>query len=108
MYLIPSLVDLDAAVTAELSMPEHLQAMVPEILDGDPTALRVFLAESLKADSTGKGTSARDMSTTGVWSERDPKEATTARGRDAANAFVSAAVKFIDRWNELRPPGLTR
>ena len=75
LYLIPELVELDKAVKAELSMPEHLQAMVPDILDGDPTATRVFLAEALKAEETGKGTSARDMSTTGVWSERDPKDA---------------------------------
>jgi len=108
LYLIESLVDLDASVKAELSMPEHLQAMVPDILDGDETALRVFLAEALKADVTGKGTSARDMTSTGVWSERDPKEATSARGRDDTERFVDAAVAFIERWKELRPVGLGR
>ena len=74
----------------------------------DETALRVFLAEALKAEATGKGTTARDMTTTGVWSERDPKDATVERGRDAAERFVDAAVAFIERWNELRPPGLGR
>ena len=108
LYLIPGLVDLDKAIPAELSMPEHLEAMVPQILAGDETAQRVFLAEALKADVTGKGTSARDMSTTGVWSERDPKEATVERGREAAERFVAAAVAFIERWNELRPPGIDR
>ena len=54
LYLIPGLVDLDAA---ELTMPAHLEAMVPEVLAGDPTALAVFLAEGLKDESTGKGTS---------------------------------------------------
>jgi len=69
---------------------------------------RVFLAEALKADVTGKETSARDMSTTGVWSERAPKEATVERGHEAAERFVAAAVAFIERWNELRPPGIDR
>jgi creatinine amidohydrolase len=103
LYLIPSLVDLDAAVAAKLTMPDHLEAMVPAIEAGDQTALRVFLAEGLKAKETGKHTSAREISTTGVWSERDPKEATLERGKAEAEAFVDAAVRFIARWNELRP-----
>ena len=105
LYLIPGLVDLDAAGAAELSMPPHLEAMVDEVLSGDPTALAVFLAEGLKAGETGKGTSSLEMSTTGVWGERDPREATTERGRAMTEAFVDAAVAFIERWNRLRPPG---
>ncbi len=108
LYLIPELVELERSELAKLSIPEHLQAMLPSILEGDETALRVFLAEALKAEATGKGTTARDMSTTGVWSLRNPNEATVERGRDAAERFVDAAVAFIDRWNELRPPGLGR
>ncbi len=108
LYLIPELVELEKSELAELAIPEHLQAMVPSILEGDETALRVFLAEALKAEATGKGTTARDMSTTGVWSLRNPNEATVERGRDAAERFVDAAVAFIERWNELRPPGLGR
>jgi len=66
MYLIPELVDLDAAINAELTLPAHLQAMLPEVVAGDPTALAVFLAEGLKDAATGKGTSAAEMSTTAV------------------------------------------
>lgn len=29
-------------------MPRHLEAMVPDVLAGDPTALAVFLAEGRK------------------------------------------------------------
>ncbi len=103
LYLAPSLVDLDAAVPAELRLPAHLDAMMPKVLDGDPTALTVFLAEGLKASETGKGTSAADMSTTGVWGVRDPAEATVAQGRTETEVFVDAAVAFIERWKELRP-----
>lgn len=105
LYLIPTLVDLEAAVPAEVTMPPHLQAMLPDVLAGDPTALAVFLAEGLKAESTGKHTSAAEMSTTGVWGVRDPRESTLARGRMSTEAFVDAAVAFIERWNGLRPPG---
>ncbi len=105
LYLIPNLVDLEAAVPADVTMPAHLEAMLPEVLAGDPTALAVFLAEGLKDESTGKRTSAAEMSSTGVWGTRDPKEATTERGRVSTEVFVDAAVAFIARWNHLRPPG---
>ncbi len=102
---MPNLVDLDAAVPATLTLPGHLEAMLPDVLAGDPTALAVFLAEGLKDASTGKGTSSAEMSSTGVWGTRDPAEATSERGRAATESFVDAAVAFIARWNELRPPG---
>ncbi|MYC91475.1 MAG: creatininase family protein [Gemmatimonadetes bacterium] len=105
LYLIPELVDLDAAYPAELTMPAHLEAMVPEVLAGDPTALSVFLAEGLKDESTGKGTSSAELSSTGVWGVRDPSEGTAERGRVTTERFVDAAVRFIERWNALRPPG---
>ena len=105
LYLIPELVDLEAAVPAELTLPPHLEAMLPDVLAGDPTALAVFLAEGLKDEATGKGTSAAQMSSTGVWGSRDPREATVERGRAATEALVASAVGFIERWNELRPPG---
>lgn len=104
LYLMPNLVNLDAAKTATLTMPEHLQKMVPDVVAGDPTATMVFLAEGLKAKSTGKHTSTREMSDTGTWGVRDPREATAEQGRRETDNFVQAAVKFIERWNQLRPP----
>lgn len=103
LYNMPTLVQLDKAVPAKLTLPPHLEAMLPLVNAGDQTASLVFLAEGLKAKETGKHTSSAEMSTTGVWGVRDPKEATAARGAASSTANVNAAVKFIDRWNELRP-----
>jgi creatinine amidohydrolase len=103
LYLTPNLVNLDAARRATLTMPEHLQKMIPQVVAGDPTATLVFLAESLKAKTTGKKTSTREISDTGTWGLRDPKEGSAEAGQRAAENFVQAAVKFIQRWNELRP-----
>jgi len=100
LYLMPSLVQLDKAEAAELTLPAHLEEMLPEVVEGDPTALMLFLAEGLKAEETGKKTSSAEMSSTGVWGARDPKEGSAARGEDAARRMVNAAVRFIDRWNE--------
>jgi len=101
LYLMPTLVQIDKAFAAELTLPDHLEEMLPDVVAGDPTALQLFLAEGLKAEETGKRTSSAEMSTTGVWGERDPAEGTAARGADEARRTVDAAVKFIDRWNEL-------
>jgi len=105
LFLIPTLVEQDRAVPARSTMPEHLEGMVPQVLAGDPAATRVFLAEGLKARETGKGTSAREMSTTGVWGVRDPRDASADAGRIETERFVEAAVRFIERWRELRPRG---
>jgi creatinine amidohydrolase len=101
LYLMPSLVQLDKAVAAELTLPQHLEDMLPEVIEGEPTALMLFLAEGLKDEETGKKTSSAEMSTTGVWGERDPKEGSAKRGEDINRRTIDAAVKFIDRWNEL-------
>jgi hypothetical protein len=70
---------------------------------GDRVATQVFLAEALKPKDTGKHTSTREMSATGVWSERDTHDASADRGRAATTSFVSAAVAFIDKWKAIRP-----
>jgi creatinine amidohydrolase len=103
MYLAPDLVDLANAQTATLTMPDHLERVVPEVLAEDPTVSRVFLAEGFKAEETGKGTSAREISSTGAWSERDPRDASIEQGRVETMDFVDAAVRFINRWKALRP-----
>jgi len=105
MYLTPELVDLDVAVPAELTLLPHMEEMLPEVVAGDPTALTVFLAEGLKDEATGKGTSAAEMTSTGVWGVRDPRESTVERGWADTASMVAAAVGFIERWDELRPHG---
>ena len=103
LYFTPSLVQLDKAEQPTLTLPPHLSAMLPQVAAGDRVAELVFLAESLKPKETGKGTSAAEMSTTGVWSQRNPREATAEQGRRAQESFVDAAVRFVERWKQLRP-----
>lgn len=103
LYLFPSLVDLSKGGRNDLTLPEHLQKILPEVDSGDRVATQVFLAEALKPKGTGKHTSTREMTATGVWSLRDTREATPESGRQATEAFVNAAVAFIERWKEIRP-----
>jgi creatinine amidohydrolase len=64
LYLTPNLVNMKAARLAPLTLKPHLQQMLEQVVAGDPTATRVFLAESLKAEETGKGTSTKAMTET--------------------------------------------
>ncbi len=105
LYLTPNLVDMSKAKTAQLTLPPHMEKMLPEVVADDPTAKLVFLAEGLKAKETGKRTSTREMTETGVWGVADFAGATAARGKANITRRVDAAVKFIARWNELRPAG---
>jgi creatinine amidohydrolase len=103
LYMFPNLVNMPAARNAPLTMPEHLEKMLPEVVAGDPTATRVFLAEGLKAKETGKKTSTREMTETGTWGVRNLNEASAEAGQRETETFVDAAVKFIDKWKQLRP-----
>jgi creatinine amidohydrolase len=103
MYLIPTLVDLTKAAKNDLTFPEHLSRVLPQVNAGDRVATQVFLAEALKPKDTGKQTSTREMSATGVWSERDTRESSADRGRAAINSFVNSAVAFIEKWKAIRP-----
>ena len=103
LYLFPSLVQPDKSQQTKLTLPPHLATMLPQVVAGDPAATLIFLAEGLKPKETGKHTSTAEMSPTGVWSERDPHDATAEQGRRASEAFVDAAVRFIERWKVLRP-----
>lgn len=105
LYLFPNLVDVSKAGKNEVTLPDHLEKALPQVVAGDSTATRVFLAEALKPKQTGKHTSTREMTKTGVWSVRDTREASVERGRQESEDFVDASVQFIERWKVLKPTG---
>jgi creatinine amidohydrolase len=77
--------------------------MMPKVAAGDRTASLLFLAEALKAEDTGKRTSTREMTETGIWSQADVAGANAAAGKLSSEALVEATVKFIEDWKRLRP-----
>ncbi len=103
LYLFPSLVDLSKGGPNQVTLPDHLEKVLPQVIAGDETANTIFLAEALKPKDTGKHTSTREMTKTGVWSERDTREATADRGREDSEAFVNASVQFIEQWRVMKP-----
>ena len=93
LYMTPNLVEPRSREARDADDAGPSQKMLPEVVAGDPTATLVFLAEGLKAKSTGKGTSTREMTDTGTWGLRDPKEGDGRTGRQTEN-FVQAAVNL--------------
>jgi creatinine amidohydrolase len=103
LYLFPDLVEMSKAGRNEVTLPDYLQKALPQVIAGDDMTTTVFLAEALKPKDTGKHTSTREMTKTGVWSERDTHEASAESGREDSEAFVAASVQFIERWSVLKP-----
>ncbi|WP_165748873.1 creatininase family protein [Cellulophaga sp. Z1A5H] len=101
LYLMPDLVQLEKATATKLTHPKHLENMLSGVINEEPTAKLLFLSEALKGEATGKKTSTIEMTKTGVWGELNPKTATVERGAININNTVQAAVKFIDKWNDL-------
>jgi len=103
LYLFPNLVDMSKAGPNTLTLPDHLSRLLPQVLGGDSVSSQIFLAETMKPKETGKHTSAREMSATGVVSERDTRESSLEAGRTEAESFINAAVAFIEKWKTVRP-----
>jgi creatinine amidohydrolase len=103
LYLFPNLVDMSKAGTNILTLPDHLDKLLPQVVAGDFGSSQIFSAEAMKPKETGKHTSAREMSATGVWSQRDTRESSAQAGRTAAESFINACVAFIEKWKTVRP-----
>ena len=101
LFLMPSLVQQEKATATKLTLPIHLAKMLSDVIKEEPTAKLLFLSEGLKGVETGKKTSTKEMTSTGVWGELDPKDASLERGTKNIERQITASVKFIDRWNEL-------
>lgn len=104
LYLMPNLVEMTRVPPPHpLTLPAHLKTMLPNVIANDPTKSLLFLSEALKARATGKTTSTREMTPTGIWSEADTAQATASRGKAKIDAYVAASVQFIDNWKKEVP-----
>jgi hypothetical protein len=73
---------------------------VQKHLKDDPHLSRVISALGGRPESTGKQTSTRESTSNGVTTKRDLKSATAEQGRQQAERFIEAAVKFIETWKK--------
>jgi creatinine amidohydrolase len=102
LYLTPSLVDLTKAEKPVISFPEKMEQF-DDHLESNVNLKKVINADYLSPKSTGKSTSTREITNTGVISSGNPKKATVERGRKYVERFIKASVEFIKAWKEVEP-----
>jgi len=103
LYLTNSLVDMSQAVKPELTFPPYVQG-VEEKLDASPQKgnLQAMLMSNLfRPKDTGKKSSTREMTNTGIFTTGNPADATVEIGKKEMDRFVKAAVQFIKEWKKL-------
>ena len=99
LYLTPSLVDMSQARPPELTLPADALTLSQKAKD-NPNLNRIFSASVFLPKATGKKASSREMSSTGVFTTGNPADATAEMGKIEVEAYVKAAVKFIEDWKK--------
>jgi creatinine amidohydrolase len=95
----PGLVRTDRLQNPKLTVPPHLRAIY-ERTDGEAQKALDWATAFLPAE-TGKGTSTREMTDTGAFTDGDLRTANADLGSARIEARVSAAVRFIETWRAI-------
>ncbi|MBN1272969.1 MAG: creatininase family protein [Candidatus Aminicenantes bacterium] len=100
LYLTHSLVDMSLAEKPVLSIPPAMQKAISVMKE--PSNLdEISSAYMFTPKKTGKKGSTREMTSNGVFSTGDPKDARTEYGKKDVEHFIQAAVKFLREWKDI-------
>jgi creatinine amidohydrolase len=99
LYLKPELVKMERAEKPKIHFPPRMQKLLA-LAEEYPELMEVWNSLLATPEETKKKGSSREISNSGVWSFRDPKEANPEIGKKTVNRMVEAAVKFIEAWKE--------
>ncbi len=101
LYLAPELVRLERAENPKLTLPPSLEAIYRQT-DGE-TEKALDWATAFLPRETGKGTSTREMTDNGAFTDGDLRAAQPELGRVRVEDRVGAAARFIETWRKLQP-----
>ena len=97
LCLFPELVQMENAEKPIIHFPEELDKM--KLLSEDyPELNQIWEGSMFWPVETGKETSIREISSNGVLSFNDPKEASTDYGKPFIDQIVNGAVALINAW----------
>lgn len=99
LYLKPELVKMERAEKPKMSFTPQMGKLW-EIAQKNPELMNIWSSLLGVPEEAKKGGSSRELSSNGVWSFSDPKEANTEIGEKTVNRMVEAAVKFIEAWKQ--------
>jgi creatinine amidohydrolase len=102
LYIEPELVRMDRAKKPEI----HLSPQAGKYLlhaRRNPELMGIFWSLLGTPQETGKGGASHQISSNGVWSFSDPKEAKKEIGERFITQRVESAVKLIETWKQVPP-----
>jgi len=99
LYLKPELVKMERAEKPKMNFTPQMGKLW-EITQKNPELMNIWSSLLGVPEETKKGGSSRELSSNGVWSFGDPKEANPEIGEKTVNRMVEAAVKFIEAWKQ--------
>ena len=100
LYIEPELVRMDRAEKPEIHLSRQAQKY---LLHGrkNPELMGIFWSLLGTPEETGKGGASHQISSNGVWSFSDPKEAKKEIGERFIAQRVESAVNFIESWKQV-------
>ena len=101
LYLKPQLVRMDRAKKPVVTFTPMMKT-IRKLSKKDPGLMDVWQTLFGVPEETKKGGASHEISSNGVWSFNDPREATNEIGRQTVEGMVNRAVKFINVWKEVK------
>jgi creatinine amidohydrolase len=100
LYLEPDLIRMDRAEKPKIHLSEEAEKY---LLYGrkNPELMGIFWSLLGTPEETGKGGASHQISSNGVWSFSDPKDAKKEIGERFINQRVESAVKLIGAWKQV-------
>ena len=99
LYLQPELVRLEKAAQPMMTFTPQMKEL-QQLATKDPSLRYVWSSLLGVPEETGKGGASHQLSSNGVWSFLDPRQATAEQGRQEVEEMVERAVKFIQAWKK--------
>lgn len=101
LYVRPDLVRMERAEKPEIKFTPQMQKLLEEG-KSYPDLMMVFNSQLAVPEETRKKGASHEISSNGIWSFEDPRQATRERGEKAAEVMVEDAVNFINAWKHVK------
>lgn len=100
LCLFPDLVQFDKAEMPVIQFPEELEEM-KLLAEEQPELYRIWDGSMFLPVESGKGTAVHEISSNGVISFSDPRDATPEYGQPYVDSIVNSATELIKAWKLL-------
>jgi creatinine amidohydrolase len=100
LCLFPDLVQLDKAEKPVIRFTEELEEM-KLLAEEYPELIRIWDGSMFLPAESGKGTAVHEISSNGVISFSDPRDASTEYGQPYVDSIVNSAAALIKAWKML-------